>query len=206
MPEKIERRRRCDADVLDVARHQHDADEPDRHVDEEDPVPGEVGGDEAADRRPNDRADQGRHGHPHHGAEQCAAVDGAHQDEAADRRHHGAADALHDARHHEPGERARERAADRACDEHRDGGAEHRARAEPVGGPAARRDEDGEREQVAGDGELERERAGADIGRDRRQRGGDHGRVHVLHEQRDRNDKRHQAVGGHGHMNRHARV
>ena len=49
-----------------------------------------------------------------------------------------------------------------------------------------------------GDRELERERAGADIGRDRRQRGGDHGRIHVLHEQGDRHDQRHDAFGRHG--------
>ena len=52
--------------------------------------------------------------------------------------------------------------------EDRDGSAEHGACAEPVGGPAARRDEDREREQIRGDGELERQRVRADIGRDRR--------------------------------------
>ena len=88
----------------------------------------------------------------------------------------------------------RQRAADRAEDEHDDGEAEHVARAEAVGGPAARRDADGEREQVGGDGELERQRIGAERARDRRQRGRDHGRVHVLHEQRDRDDERDDAV------------
>ena len=76
---------------------------------------------------------------------------------------------------------------------------EHGARAEAVGGPAAHRDEDGEREQVGGQRQLERERVGADIGRDRRQRGRDHGRIHVLHEQGDRDDQRHDAVTSHGH-------
>src|SRR5216117_1101277 len=41
--------------------------------------------------------------------------------------------------------------------------AQHRAPAEPVGGPAAHRDEHGERKQIGGHRELERQRAGADI-------------------------------------------
>ena len=77
-------------------------------------------------------------------------------------------------------------------------GAEHRARAEAVGGPAADRDEDGKRKQVGGNGELERQRVGADVGGDRRQRGRDDGRVHVLHEQGDRHDQRDDAIGRHG--------
>ena len=83
-------------------------------------------------------------------------------------------------------------------DEHGDGRAEHGAGAEAVGGPARGGDEDGERQQIGGDGELERQRIGADIGGDRRQRGGDHRRVHVLHEQRDRDDQRDDAVTAHG--------
>ena len=57
-------------------------------------------------------------------------------------------------------ERARQRAADRAEHEDGDRGAEHGARAEAVGDPAAGRDEDREREQVGGDRELQR-RAGS---------------------------------------------
>ena len=73
-----------------------------------------------------------------------------------------------------------------------------RARAEAVGGPAADRNEDREREQIGGDRELQRQRAGADVGGDRRQRGRDHRRVHVLHEQGDRDDQRHDAFAGMG--------
>ena len=54
--------------------------------------------------------------------------------------------------------------------------AEHHARAEPVGGPAARRNEHRERQQIGGDRKLQRQRAGADVGGDRRQRGRDHRR------------------------------
>ncbi len=55
--------------------------------------------------------------------------------------HHGAAHALHDAGDDEIGERARQRTADRPQHEHGDRRPEHRAGAEAVGGPAARRDE-----------------------------------------------------------------
>ena len=70
---------------------------------------------------------------------------------------------------------------------------EHAAGAEAVGGPAARRDEYCEREQVGGDGEFQRQRTCADVGRDRRQRGRDHGRIEILHEQGARHDQRHEA-------------
>ena len=49
--DRVERVGRLRAHVLDEDRRQHDAGEPDRDVDQEDPVPGNVGGDEAAERR-----------------------------------------------------------------------------------------------------------------------------------------------------------
>ena len=91
----------------------------------------------------------------------------------------------------------RERAADRADHENDDGGAEYGAGAEAVGGPAAHRQEHGERQQIGGDRQLELQRVGADVGGDRRQRGRDDGRIHVLHEQGDRHDQRHDSVGKH---------
>ncbi len=81
--------------------------------------------------------------------------------------------------------------------EDRNGDAKHVARAESVGSPAAGRNEDGKRQQVGRDRELERQRIGADIGRDRRQCGRDHGRIHVLHEQGDGDDERHDAGAKH---------
>ena len=161
--DKVEALQVRGAEILDVAGGERDADEADRQVDEEDPVPGGVGRDEAADRRPQHRPDQRRHRHPGHGVDQVALGHAAHQHRAADRRHHGAAHALHDAGDDEVGQRARQRAADRAEHEHRDGGAEHGAGAEAVGGPAARRDEDRQRQEIRGDGELERQRVGADV-------------------------------------------
>src|SRR5713101_1974092 len=54
-------------------------------------------------------------------------------------------------------------AADRTHHEDRDGDGEHHARPEPIGGPAARRNEYRQRQQIRGDGELQCQRAGADI-------------------------------------------
>ncbi len=77
-------------------------------------------------------------------------------------------------------------------DADRDG--EHHPRAKTVGGPAARRNEHRERQQIGGDGELQRQRAGADIGGDRRQRGRNDRRIHVFHEQGGGHDERDQAL------------
>ena len=181
------------ADRVDVAQRHEDAEQADRDVDQEDPVPGQIGGDEAAERRADHRADQRRHRDPGHRIHQRALVDRAQQHQPSDRRHHRAADALQDARDHEIGDRGGQRAADRADHEDGDGDREHHARAEPVGGPAARRNEHRQRQQIRGDGELQRQRAGADIGGDRRQRGRDDRRIHVLHEQGGGHDERDQA-------------
>ncbi len=97
---------------------------------------------------------------------------------------------------HEAAERTRHGAGDRADDEDADRGAEDALGAVAVGHPAADRNEDGERDQIGGERQLQRDRAGADVVRDRRQRGRDHRRIHVLHEQGDREDERDGAVQG----------
>ena len=53
---EIEARHRLLAQVGDVSQRQGDAEHADRHVDPEDPAPVEIGGDEAAERRSDDRA------------------------------------------------------------------------------------------------------------------------------------------------------
>ena len=79
-------------------RDQHDAEHADRHVDVEDPAPGEIGDDEAADRRPEHRPEQRRHGQPRHRRHQFGLRRGAQQHEPPDRHHHRPADALQHAR------------------------------------------------------------------------------------------------------------
>ena len=54
--------------VRDEQGDQDQAQDRDRDVDPEDPAPVEVGGDEAAEQRPDHRPDQRRHGEPGHGA------------------------------------------------------------------------------------------------------------------------------------------
>ncbi len=93
-------------------------------------------------------------------------------------------------------QRMRGGAADRAEHEYADGGAEHVARAEAVGGPAARRNEDRKRQEVGRDRELQRQRIGAERARNRRQRSRDHRRVHVFHEQGGGDDQRYDAIVG----------
>ncbi len=94
MPYKSKRSRILAADRIDVAHRHEDAEHADRNVDQEDPVPGEIGGDEAAERRPDHRPDQGRHRDPRHRVDQRALVDRAQQHEPPDRRHHRAAQPL----------------------------------------------------------------------------------------------------------------
>jgi len=74
---------------------------PDRDVDQENPVPGNIRRNEAAERGADQRPDQRRQGDPHHGIDQLAPVDAAHENEARDRCHHCAPHALDDPRRHE---------------------------------------------------------------------------------------------------------
>ncbi len=189
--------------ILDEERRQDDAGKPDRDVDQENPVPGNIGRNEAAERGTDERPDERRQGDPDHGIDQLAPVDAAHENEARHGCHHCSAHTLDDARYHELIERIRERTADRAEHEYRDRPAKDGARAETIGGPAADRDDDRKRQQVGRDRKLERQWARADVGGDRRQRRGDHGRIHVLHEQGDRHDQRHDAFCHHGLALRH---
>ena len=60
----------------------------------------------------------------------------------------GPADALQGARDHKISDRGRQRAADRSHHEDGDGDRKHHAGTEPIGGPAAGRDEYRERQQI----------------------------------------------------------
>ncbi len=99
----------------------------DRHVDVEDPVPRQIGDDEPADRRPEDRPDGRRNHQPGHRVDQLGLRHRAQHHQPPDRRHHRPAHALQHARRHQERECRRLRAADRAQGEQRDRGPEHRA-------------------------------------------------------------------------------
>ena len=64
--------------------------------DPEDPAPSKIGGDEAAERRPEDRSEQGRDREIGERGHEFRLRHRAQEHEAADRHHHGAADPLDD--------------------------------------------------------------------------------------------------------------
>ena len=194
---EVEARHGLLAQVVDEPERQQDAENADRHVDPEDPAPMKIGGDEAAERRTRDRADQRRHGEIGHGADEIALRHGAQQHEPPDRHHHRSAQPLEHARGDEGRKRRRGAAQDRAEREDDDRAAEHRARAEAVGDPAGGGNEHRERQHVGGERELEDDRILMQVERDRRQRGRDDRPVHVLHEQRGRDDEGGESGGAH---------
>src|SRR5580698_2073997 len=102
-----------------------DTKQADWSIDQEDPVPRGISGDEAPEWRAADRTNQRRHCDQRHRAEQEMLVDAAYQDEAADRRHHCPADALCDTGENELLKRMRSSAADRAENEYADRDAEN---------------------------------------------------------------------------------
>ena len=143
----------------------------DRHVDQEDPVPGEEPGEHAAEQH----ADGAAAGH--HEAEDAHRLgplrrlgEQAHDQRERDRGHRGAAETLHRAADDEPG-RGRRQAAGHGGD-----GEEHRAAeedplvAQQVAEPAAQQQEAAEGQQVGVDDPGQRRLAEAEVVADRRQR------------------------------------
>ena len=90
----VEGRRIVFLDVRHEAHRHHDSENADGNVDEEDPAPVEIGGDEAAERRADDGADEGRDRQGRERLHDLAARDAAQQHEPPHRHHHGSADAL----------------------------------------------------------------------------------------------------------------
>ena len=187
---KIEALRAFHPNVVDVARHQQDPEQPDRQVDPEYPAPGEIGDEESADRRTDDRSEQSGHRQIGHRPHEIGLVGGAEQDQPADRHHHRAADPLEDSCRHQLEEGVADAAADRAQGEDGDRRPEQGPRADAVGEPAADRDEDREAEEIGADREIEPQRALAQRQGDGRQGGGEHRRIQVLHEQGAGDDQR----------------
>ena len=95
------------AHVLDPEQRQNQGDDADGKVEEEDPVPAGIGGDKAAERRANDQSGETGPGDVGDGLGELVFGRGAQDDEAADRHHHGSANALQDAHQRELGEGVR---------------------------------------------------------------------------------------------------
>ena len=85
----------------DVPRRERDAENADWDVDQKDPVPGSIGGDEAAKRRTHNGPDQRWHGYPGHGVDKCPFVNGSDQHQPTDGGHHRPAHALDHPGNHE---------------------------------------------------------------------------------------------------------
>jgi hypothetical protein len=66
-PKRIERVRALGSHILDEDRRQDDADKPDRDVDQENPMPRDIGRDESTESGPDQRTDQRRQRDPDHG-------------------------------------------------------------------------------------------------------------------------------------------
>ena len=191
----VQRRHVLLAHIGDEVGGEDHAKHADRDVDPEDPAPRGIGGDEAAERGPDHRSEQGRDGEPGQSRDQFRLGHGAQDDEPAHRHHHGASHALQDAVEDELGQRLGKAAQRRAQGKDDDRRAEHGARPEAIGDPAAQWDEHGERQEIGRERELERDGVLAHVRRDGRERGRDHRRVHGLHEQGDGDDERDEIAG-----------
>jgi hypothetical protein len=162
-----------------------------RHVDEEVPVPGQIGGDEAAEHRPDHRREQRRPGDQRGGGDQLGLSCAAQNQDAADRRHQRAAQALHDAGGDKFRQTLRETAGDRGQREERNRDQEDGARAEPVGKPGRQRHEHRHGQHIGGDADAHRHRRHVEGFSHLRQRRRDNRRIEQLHEEGDGNNQRH---------------
>ena len=152
-------------------------------------MPARVGGDEAAERRTEDQRGESGPGDVGDGLGELVLGRVAQHDEAADRHHHGAAEALHNAHQGELCERVRQAAEQRGEREDPDRRGKDGARAKAVGDPAADGDEDGQREQVRRHADVQTDGADVEAARHLREGRGDDGAVEVLHEEGARDQR-----------------
>ena len=162
---------------------EHRADQADRQVEEENPAPARIGGDEAADRRPKHGADHRRHAH------RRASCTSPPLPTARNSTSRPTGTIIAPPRPWKTRQSANsthtvaEAAQHRAEGEDSDRRAEDSARAEMVGEPAADRNEYGQAEDISGDADREMDRRRPEIDRHLRQSGGDHRAVEILHEE-----------------------
>ena len=182
----------CDL-LLPLIRHEAqdetEADDADRDIDQEVPVPAQIGGDEAAEHRADDGRRQRRPGDHRHGVHQIGFARILQHDDAADGRHERTADALNGAGNDEFGEIAREAAKQRSHGEDGDRRQEYPPCAIAITRPAGQRHEGGHGEQIDRDADAHRHRLDAEGLRHLRQGRGDDRAVQDLHEKGDGDDK-----------------
>ena len=140
----------------------------DRHVDEEDPLPAEVLGEEAAEQRRDDGGDEGGPGQVGDRADQLGLVGAAQDDEAPDRHHHAPARPCTTRAAVSATRSGLSAQASEASVNSTTASEEHPPCAPPLGEPGAQRDERRDGDQVAGDRDAQLERAGRRSRRARR--------------------------------------
>jgi len=153
-------------------------------VDQENPVPAGDGDDPAAQQRSDHRGEERRPGEVGDRVDHLGFRRHPQHREPADRHHHRAAEALQDSRHNQHPELGTERTEGRGEGEDRDRGEQDATGTEPVGEPAADRQADRHRDQIAGHRGVDVHRGDPEIVGDRRCRRRDDRSVEVLHEER----------------------
>ena len=186
----VEGRHRLALHILEIVQRRQDAEAAEGHVDVEDPAPGCVSGQDAAQQRPDHRPQDRRQGHVGHGRDQLRPREAAQQDQPAHRGHHGAAQPLQHPHRQQHAEAVGHAAQRRAEGEDAERQSEDPARAEPVGEPAADRDEHGQGQDIGGHRQIQPQRRGVQAGRHVRDGGGDDGGVELLHQEGDGDDHR----------------
>ncbi len=173
---------------LTKLRRQRQEDQPDRHVQPEDPLPGDAVDDGAADERAHGDSEAGDAGP---GAERDTAPlarDRSAQDRQGQRRHDRGAEALQRSSGDQPVGRRSERRGGRGSGEDPDPDHEHALAPEAVAERRSGEQEHRERERVGVHGPLELLDRGAEIDADHRNRRRDDEVVEHDHEERDRGD------------------
>ena len=169
------------------------ADDAQRDVEKEDPVPVQVAGNEAAQRRCQHRRDQRRPDQIGHGDHALVRWGVAQHQQTAHRHHQGATGALEHTQDDEGMQVFHQAATQRSQREAGDGAGKHASCAVPVGHPAADRDEGAQGQQVGADGNVQLHRVDAERATHVRQCGCNDVAVQHFHEHRAGDEKGHQA-------------
>jgi hypothetical protein len=157
------------------------AQQPDRHVDDQDPAPAQRLGEHAAEQRAGCAADRShRAPEPERAVALVTLGEAGREDRERRRRHDRPAEPLRRAGGHERQLALREPAGQRGEREQREPAGEHLAPPEQIGGATAEQQEAGERERVGVDDPGQAGGREAEVGGDRRQRD-----VHDRHVEHD---------------------
>ena len=172
--------------IFDHAGDQDEGQNADGNVDEEDPAPGEVVGDPAAEGGADGGREHGDEAVEGEGLAALLRLKGVGHDGLGHGLHAAAACALDDAEDEQHGQRGRRAAKKTGHREDDDAEDEEVAPAHEAGGPSAQRQHDGVRDQVAGEHPGALVGAGAEAAGDVGQGHVGDGGVQHLHEGRQR--------------------